>query len=452
MHPSIIRRLVLLALSCLPLAAARMPDRAASATLSAPPLDVLHAELERSTPAGNDTLRAPLDTVRLEFSARVAPDLTRLVLVAPDADSVILDARSGSDDGRIIVAAAPALTAGAHVLHWRTTSADGHVLNGEIPFVVVAEAVPQPEPDTTVTQAQDSVAAQGGQGAPPPPATSDFDTVLPLLRALGTGLLLALAGGLLFASRSAVAADALRRVLTAVALVAPLAIFAELAIWTLQVAGSFDFPAVMQLATGKALLARLVLAAIALVILLLGRSTRAALLPAFLAVLVSGGIGHAAAVSPFLSVPLRAVHMTAGSVWFGGLLVLVLALRAGPAQRDLVHGVSTAALWSFGFVALTGVAQATVLLGSFGALVQTGYGRIILGKAAGLLALGAFGFHHRRLIAAMPGDGSADPSGAGGGSSGADGAVLARSATREIVLFIALIVLSAVLAFTPLPE
>lgn len=425
----------MLALSCLLLAAARMP---VPATPAQPLFDIFHAELERSTPAENDTLNTPLDTVRLEFSARVTPDLTRIVLIGPDADSVVLDARSGSEDGRIIVAAAPVLTVGAHLLRWRTTSSDGHVLNGEIPFVAGAGAVPPPAPDTSTTQAQDSVAAGTVDAAPPPPATSDFGTVLPLLRALGTGLLLALAGGLLFASRSAVAADALRRVLTAIALVAPLAIFAELALWTLQVAGSFDFPTVMQLATGKALLARLVLAALAIVILVLGRSTRAALLPAFLAVLVSGGLGHAAAVSPFLSVPLRAVHMTAGAVWFGGLIALVLALRAGPAQRDLAQGVSSAALWSFVFVALTGVAQATVLLGSFGALVQTGYGRIILGKAAGLLALGAFGFHHRRLIAAMPGT--------------ADGAVLGRSATREIVLFIALIVLSAVLAFTPLPE
>ncbi|MGH7445220.1 MAG: CopD family protein, partial [Longimicrobiales bacterium] len=147
---------------------------------------------------------------------------------------------------------------------------------------------------------------------------------------------------------------------------------------------------------------------------------------------------HAAAVSPVLAMPLRAAHMAAGAVWLGGLLTLVRAFRAGPAQRDMLRAVSTAALWSFGFVAVTGVAQAVVFLGSPAALVQTGYGRIILGKATGLLALGAFGLHHRRLIARLQTD--------------ADGAVLRRSTTREIVLFIALIVLSAVLAFTPLPE
>ncbi len=399
------------------------------------PHTILHAQLDASTPAEDDTLRLPLDTVRLEFSARVMVDATRLVLVRPDRDSVVLAARSGSADGSVIVAAAPSLGAGAHVLRWRTTSADGHVLSGAIPFLVSPEAVPSPP---AMTDPDSARAAPILVVEAPPPSTTDFAPILPLLRALGTGLLLALAGGLLFASRSVPAADALQRLLTAFALAAPFAVFAELVTWTTHVAGTVDLSVSLQLATGKALLARMVLAAAALAVWVLTRSARAAALLAFVAVLAGGALGHAAAVSSALAIPLRAVHMAAAAVWLGGLITLSSMLRSGPARLPQLRAVSTAALWSFGVIAVTGLSQALVLLGSPAALLQTGYGRVVLVKATGLIALAAFGYRHRRIIATLPKDG--------------DGAILRSSVRLETVVFIGLIVVSAALSFTPLPE
>src|SRR5690606_36362508 len=102
------------------------------------------------------------------------------------------------------------------------------------------------------------------------------------------------------------------------------------------------------------------------------------------------------------------------------------------------RAVSAAALWSFRAVAVTGAAQALVLLGGPAAIFGTTYGRVVLVKATGLLALAAFGFHHRRLITRM--------------EAGRNGVALRASAMRELLLFIGLIVVSAALSFLPLPE
>lgn len=423
---------------CLPLAAAGAVDTA-----------VLHARLERSTPAADDTLGVRLDSVRLEFSGNVSADLTRLLLVGPAGDTTALSPASLPGNRRIIVAEVPALRAGSHVLHWRTTSSDGHVLEGSIPFVVgpgaatVEEAVA--DPDSTDGAAPDAAigdAGDGGVNSSPAGASegmaAETPAVLPLLRALGTMLLLALAGGLLFAARADVAANALLPTLRWLAIAAPVTIAAELATWTAHVAGSLDLGASLQLATGRALLARIVFAVVAALVLLLLRSLRGAAILALVAVLAGGSLGHASAITPTVSVPLRAVHMAAASVWLGGLLTLGLALRNTPTQRSLLRAVSSAALASFIAVAVTGLGQGLLLLGSFGALVQTSYGRLVLVKATGLILLAAFGYLHRRLIAAVP--------------EGGDASTLRRSVGVETIVFIALILVSAALSFAQLPE
>lgn len=409
-----------------------------------------HARLEASTPAADDTLETALDSVRLQFSAGVSADLSRLVLRGPLGDSTVLAPAQGAEGRRIIVATLPPLRAGAHVLHWRTTSADGHVLQGEIPFFVSAGAATAVPADQTGPDSADAAPAAGqaaadadGTAAVVDPGAEesgavDVPPMLPLLRALGTLLLLALAGGLLFAQRSEAAARALLPTLTVLAITAPVAAAGELIIWTTHVAGSLDLGASLQLATGRALLARVVFAVVAALVLMLVRSVRAAAVIALIAVLAGGSLGHASTMTPALSVPLRAVHMAAAAVWLGGLLALGLALRNAPAQRPLLTAVSSAALASFIAVAVTGVGQALVLLGSFDVLLQATYGRLVVVKATGLLLLGAFGYLHRRMIPRVP--------------EGGDASALHRSVVVEILVFMGIILVSGALSFIQLPE
>lgn len=415
----------------------------ALAAVRAPGALPVHARLERSIPAADDTLRVALDSIRLEFSAQVTLGLTRLHLIAPAGDSLLLAAAAGDEAGLIIVAAAPPLAAGRHVLHWRTTSQDGHVLSGEIPFTV-AESAAAPVAGISVRDtaswpiAGDAPVVGGDEPIDGVGAERDLSAILPLLRALGSAILLLLAGGLLYTARAPAQLVGLQRLLVALALVAPFAVLSELIAWTAHVSGGFELGLALQLPTGRALLARVILAAAALAVWVgLKRPSMAALV-ALIAVAAGSALGHAGAIAPLLSVPLRAVHLLAVAVWFGAIAALVSALRAQVAPSAFVRGVSRAALWSFIIVAVTGLAQAVVLLGDPVLLVASTYGRVVLVKATGLIALAAFGLYHRRLIDRLDAPGTAD--------------ALRASATREIVLFIGIIVVSAALAFTPLPE
>src|SRR5690606_28142221 len=149
------------------------------------PAIFFHARLERSVPAADDTLGTAIDSIRLEFSAAVSAELTRLVLVLPDADSILLEPVAASGSLHLL-AHVPALAAGAHVLLWRTTSRDGHVLEGAIPFVVgAAAAAPEPAIDAAPV-APDPMHPPARTDAVPP----DLRPLLAPLRAVGTALLL----------------------------------------------------------------------------------------------------------------------------------------------------------------------------------------------------------------------------------------------------------------------
>jgi len=119
----------------------------------------------------------------------------------------------------------------------------------------------------------------------------------------------------------------------------------------------------------------------------------AGLLPAPLTGHASSAPAHEVAV---LSV---AVHAGAAAVWVGGLGA-ILTLAAG--RRALLAGalprfsrIATTALVA---VAASGVITATARLGSVAALLDTGYGRIVLAKAAILALLVGLGALVRRRV------------------------------------------------------
>jgi cytochrome c oxidase assembly factor CtaG/putative copper export protein len=160
---------------------------------------------------------------------------------------------------------------------------------------------------------------------------------------------------------------------------------------------------VTQTDLGRALAAQMVLAAALAVTAFLVESTAGAvwLLVLALACLVPQAlVGHAAsAVGHTLAVGSLLVHVLAASLWVGGLLGLAMAARRGIAGlRYAVPRFSTLALWCFTAVAVSGVVNAGVRLGSVDALLTTSYGGLVLAKAGALLVLAAFGRRQRSLI------------------------------------------------------
>ena len=125
---------------------------------------------------------------------------------------------------------------------------------------------------------------------------------------------------------------------------------------------------------------------------------------------------------PEAAIPLIAdlLHFSAAAVWLGGVarlgLTLAPAARRGP---ELIGGVSAAikrfspvAMGCVLILALTGLAQANLVIGDPAALLGTGYGRALLLKIvlfAGLIGLGAL--HQMALaprLATLRGRPSAD--------------------------------------------
>jgi len=92
-------------------------------------------------------------------------------------------------------------------------------------------------------------------------------------------------------------------------------------------------------------------------------------------------------------------HAGAAAIWVGGLgatLTLIAARRTLLATA--LPRFSTIAAAALGTVAVSGVLTAAVRLGSAAPLVETGYGRVVLAKAAAFGVLGVLGWLVRRRV------------------------------------------------------
>jgi mono/diheme cytochrome c family protein/uncharacterized membrane protein len=114
---------------------------------------------------------------------------------------------------------------------------------------------------------------------------------------------------------------------------------------------------------------------------------------------------HAAAVPSFTAVVvgLDFVHMAAASLWVGGLLqlCLVAALLGSDDRREPLAGLigqfSRMALAVL-VIALTGLVQGVIQVGSLAALRDTPYGQALVVKVVLFLAMGAIGLWHWRVL------------------------------------------------------
>jgi putative copper resistance protein D len=199
-------------------------------------------------------------------------------------------------------------------------------------------------------------------------------------------------------------------------------------------AGSPRVSGLFSLTTGRSLAAETLLAVLVPWSLLLARRMGLAAVLALLSVAAGGLGGHPASYTPMLSLPASAAHLVAAAVWLGGLAFLVT--ERGSREYPLAaHRVSGAALAGVGVVAVTGLAQSWVMVGSIDRLTST-FGLILLAKVAGFAGLIAFGAYHRLRL--VPTVGSPD------------GATrLARSVGNELALAACVVALAALLSHIP---
>lgn len=227
------------------------------------------------------------------------------------------------------------------------------------------------------------------------------------------------------------------------ALAAPVLLAAHLAAWLAYVApasGEGLRRLLPGLATdaGRLELLRTAFAATAGGALVVGGRRGLAAALALAGVLVSAAVGHAAAESPLLSVPLKAVHLAAVAAWTGGVCWLAAGVVRPEAYARRARTVSSVALASVVVVVATGVLQTWVLVPELGDLLGSSYGLGVGAKVAGALGLVAFGARHRTHHLPRLGGDDAEAS-------------LARSVRAEAGLMLVVLLTAGVLAYLPLP-
>lgn len=360
-----------------------------------------HAALSRSDPAAQSVVPEAPNQVVLTFteSVRLVPDKIRVL--APDGARV--DEGEPTLAGQTVTVKLKATAGqGTYLVSYRVISADSHPVSGGFTYSVgVASAAPT---------ATDAV------GVDPV-----VEAAIPVARYVGYAGLVLLVGpvlvlALLWPQRLSRRTPA-RLVWVGMGLIAA---STAASVWLqapyttgvgLFGAGWSDVRDVLGSTFGAILLVRLGLLCAAALLLRpllagLGGDTRTDL--ALLAVLGVAAVstwplvGHPSA-SPVggVSVLLDALHLAAMAVWLGGLVMLFgfLLRRADERELDAILPIwSRWATLAVSVLVAAGTVQAFIEVGTPGGLVNTTYGRLILGKVALFGAVIAVAAYARRLV------------------------------------------------------
>jgi copper transport protein len=443
----------------------------AGSVLGPAPADA-HAELISTEPASGEQLDVAPPQVVLRF--------TESVDVADDAVQVLsaggerIDAGNpGHPNGErsSVAVDLPSLDDGTYVVSWRVISSDSHPVSGAFTFGVgdAGAALSDTDAQALVNDARAGAGSDRFVGVS-----------YGIVRFAAFAGLVVLIGGAVFVAAlwPAGADDArARRILVGAWWVAVGATVLSIPLQATYAAGgsladAFD-PSIigdeLGARTGRAWLIRLALLAAVAVVgrRLLRRGTghrRETLVAAAVGVGVAllGTVtltGHAVSGDLVgLAVVTDLVHLSAVSVWVGGLALLLGAVLWPTGAVDDRRAERVAARFSdvaFGAVMVivaSGVVQAWRQLGSWDALVDTSYGRLLLVKVGFLLLMLAAAAASRSWVrqrsrarmaslALSPGPGAVAASGAGR----APLSVLRRSVAAEVGLAVAVLAVTAAL-------
>lgn len=156
--------------------------------------------------------------------------------------------------------------------------------------------------------------------------------------------------------------------------------------------------------------------------------------------------GHTVTEGPRLvHAALDAVHVTAGGIWFGGVVALsALALTRRHGIRSLLVRFAAIATFALAAVAVAGATMALLIVDGIGDLTGTPWGRRYLVKL-GLVAVAALlgAHHHYRVVPRLLAGDTADAADVHG-HPGVDASVR-RTVVAEAVVLTAVVVTTALL-------
>ncbi len=350
-----------------------------------PSMASAHAELSGTTPANETTIEEHPDEVTLTFTENVTTAFGAVKAYGPDGSRA--NRGEATADGTEVSVPIRSDEAGTYAVSWRVTSADGHPVKGAFVFHV--------EEKSADTRSRDeALAASEG--------SRSKDIAFGVARGLLLFGVLVAVGGVIFAVLAAGSWQprwlrsslllALASMLAAYVLDASIA--AGLSI------GDVLDPSVLreQASTvyGGATVVRIVVVLVCLAATFVIRSSRwqragvryAVLLPFLVLAATISLSGHAVGEDvSVVRLPFDMMHSIAAAAWIGGLLQLIPWSRATPVDPNVVERYSVQAFMSVVLLVLTGTWAAYEEIGlSLDALLDTTYGRLVIVKAALLLA------------------------------------------------------------------
>ncbi|WP_375383946.1 copper resistance protein CopC [uncultured Microbacterium sp.] len=362
-----------------------------------------HAELLSTTPADGAVLEKAPESAELRFNEPVQLIEGAIQLFPGDGSMpIVLDARTV--DSTVTADLPHDLADGSYVIGYRVVSVDGHPIGGGITF--------------RIGQGAETATTPSAAGFGTTPAETDTAvSVLTVLQYLG----LLVFSGLLFFDRIVLrrreAADrGFLRLVTAAFGVAALAAVLLVLASALRVVGghladvfspSTWLPGILWQPVAAALI---ITGAGLFAVLLVRRPTGAGwvvVAAAAVAVVTPVLVGHTQTVQPgWLVITADLGHLLAGAFWAGGvvgLLRYLAAARPGAAGAEpridpvvaarVAVRFSRFALASVVVLAVSGTIMAVLIIGSWDAVLGTGYGRTLLlklGIVAAVVVLAAW--------------------------------------------------------------
>jgi copper transport protein len=413
-----------------------------------------HATLQETSPDNGQVVATSPATVRLRFDEPVEVALGGIAVLSADGTDVTVGkVRHVAGAGSLIaIGLRPHLAAGSYLVNWRVQSADSHPIDGAFifsvgaPGQVAAEAAPT---DQSTLVALLALARFSGYAG----LMLGVGTFAFLLLCWPEGWGDAVSRTLLWSGLGAAGGATLLDLLLQGSYVAGGGLGSVLNPGVLADTADTRF--------GRVLALRLLLllgVAVALRLTASGgsrapaRSTQLGIGAGFVAVLVTLPLsGHAGSSNRmWLDVPLDLTHLTAVSVWMGGLVVLGVGLirRRGRNARD--DGLSAAlprfsqvALVCVGVLVLSGAVVGWREVGSVGALLGTSYGLLLIGKVMVLGVILSFAALSRKAVGrrvARPGKRLPPVS---------ELSALRRSVSAELSLGVIVVVLTSTLVSLP---
>ena len=362
-----------------------------------------HAQLTGTDPTDGALLQDAPSQVTLSFNEPVRLTSQEITVYDAEGQPVATTARTSDSDVVVELEDPAAMARGTYVVGWFVVSADGHPISGSLTFSVGERSDDVADPPAAATSSRTVTTVQGVVAG---------TMYVGLLVAAGLAVFLVLVlpasydGERVHRRIRAIAGLAAGVAALAALVAVPLAsVYAQGDELSALVSG-FDAALVVD----EALSALLVMVGLGVVVATLTDWAPVThrrillLVGALVALLGPPLVGHTRSYQPSaLLIAADAVHLVAGATWLGGLLGLVLALRALAGREQLavttLARFSTIAAGLLLAVAATGSVLAWRILGSWSAFLDTAYGRLLLVKIGLALVVAAIGGWNRfRLL------------------------------------------------------